>query len=99
MRAWLCKIICGKSKAASEPQERAFEDDTEQKINSIKRRIAALESSIGRRKQSNQNPSAPTKHLVEKNPRPKTDHLRSSLEKQSKNSELDAIKAKLMGKK
>lgn len=98
MRAWLCKIICGSTKMASEPSERAFEDDLQSKINSIKKRIAAVESRIGRYKQSNQNPSAQAKFMVVKKERSKNYSVRTGNEKQKKDNStnIDLLKTKLM---
>ena len=97
MRAWLCKIICGSTKMALEPLERAIDDSTH-KTNSIKRRIAAMESRIGRYKQSNQNPSAQTKQLVVKKERSKNYSVRTGNEKQKKDNStnIDLLKTKLM---
>jgi len=99
MRAWLCKIICGSTKMASEPSERAFEDDLQSKINSIKKRIAAVERSIGRRDRSNNNSQAQAECMVETAQRSKRNNLQSSNQKQTQsNKDLDLLKAKLMGK-
>ena len=99
MRQWLCNLIC-KTNSDEAVAERAFEDDLQSKINSIKRRIAAMERTIGRRNKSNNDSQAQAKFMVEEAQRSKRNNLQPSGETQSQgNKDLDLLKAKLMGKK
>ena len=94
MREWLCNIICRTAKTAP-AVERAFEDELEFKVNSIKKRIAAMERTIGRHNRSDNNPQAPSECMVEQAQRSKRNHLPASNKKQTQS---DLLKAKLMGR-
>jgi|TARA_A200000159_G_scaffold104646_1_gene97344 hypothetical protein len=99
MRQWLCNLIC-KTNSDEAVAERAFEDDLQSKINSIKKRIAAMERTIGRRNRSSNNSQAQAEFMVEKAQRSERNNLQSSDQKQTQgNKDLDRLKAKLMGKK
>ena len=99
MRQWLCNLIC-KTNSDEAVAERAFEDELEFKVNSIKRRIAAMERTIGRRNKSNNDSQTQTKFMVGPEERSKRNNLQTSSKKQSQgNKDLDLLKAKLMGKK
>ena len=94
MREWLCNLIC-KTNSDEAVAERAFEDELQSKINSIKKRIAVMERTIGRRNRSNNNPQAPSECMVEQAQRSKRNHLPASNKKQTQS---DLLKAKLMGR-
>lgn len=95
MREWLCKIICGSTQVASELPERAFEDDLTTKITDIKKRIATLERTIGRRSKSTSTSQTQPKQILATQAGPKVEVVEPS----SKDKELADIKAKLLGKK
>jgi hypothetical protein len=79
-----------KEETLYEPQTDAFARTAE-----IKARIAALRSSLGREEKSTQVPQARPKHVVAEEPQqPPRDPNR-----EQKARELNAMKAKLMGKK
>lgn len=94
MREWLCNLIC-KTNSDEAVAERAFEDELQSKINSIKKRIAVMERTIGRRNRSDNNPQAPSECMVEQAQRSKRNHLPASNKKQTQS---DLLKAKLMGR-
>ena len=94
MREWLCYLIC-KTNSDEAVAERAFEDELQSKINSIKKRIAVMERTIGRRNRSDNNPQAPSECMVEQAQRSKRNHLPASNKKQTQS---DLLKAKLMGR-
>ena len=94
MREWLYNLIC-KTNSDEAVAERAFEDELQSKINSIKKRIAVMERTIGRRNRSDNNPQAPSECLVEQAQRSKRNHLPASNKKQTQS---DLLKAKLMGR-
>ena len=95
MREWLCKIICGSTQVASELPERAFEDDLTTKITDIKKRIATLERTIGRRSKSTSTSQTQPKQILAPQTGPKVEVVEPS----NKDKELADIKAKLLGKK
>lgn len=94
MREWLYNLIC-KTNSDEAVAERAFEDELQSKINSIKKRIAVMERTIGRRNRSDNNPQAPSECMVEQAQRSKRNHLPASNKKQTQS---DLLKAKLMGR-
>ena len=98
MREWLCKIICGSTNTAH-AVERAFEDDREQTIANIRRRIATIKRDQGWDQKPIKITQTQTKSVVVETARPEKRDLESTPEKQQKNRELDDLKAKLMGKK
>ena len=98
MREWLCNIICRTAKTAP-AVERAFEDELEFKVNSIKRRIAAMERTIGRRNKSNNDSQTQTKFMVEPEERSKRNNVQTSNQKQEQNNKAEELKRKLMGLK
>ena len=98
MREWLCNIICRTAETAP-AVERAFEDELEFKVNSIKKRIATIRSNIGRSAQSDQTSQTQTKFMVEEAQRSKRNHLQASNQKQEQNNKADELKRKLMGLK
>jgi hypothetical protein len=95
MREWLCKIICGSTQVALELPERAFEDDLTTKITDIKKRIATLERTIGRRTKSNSTSQTQSDQILATQTGPKVEVVEPS----NKDKELADIKAKLLGKK
>ena len=98
MRQWLCNLIC-KTKNDRAVVERAFEDELEFKVNSIKKRIATIRSNIGRSTQSNQTSQTQSKCMVEEAQRSERNNLQQSGQKQQQNNKADELKRKLMGKK
>ena len=98
MREWLCNIICRTAKTAP-AVERAFEDELEFKVNSIKRRIAAMERTIGRRNKSNNDSQTQTKFMVGPEERSKRNNVQTSNQKQEQNNKAEELKRKLMGLK
>lgn len=99
MREWLCKIICRHHKDAVTTAERAFEDDLEQKIIRLKRRIAAAQSSHAMLYGSYKNTQTPTKPVVVATARSTISAVEQTSEEQQKNRELNDLRAKLMGRK
>jgi hypothetical protein len=98
MREWLCNIIFRTAKTAP-AVERAFEDELEFKVNSIKKRIAAIRSNIGRSAQPNQTSQTQTKFMVEPEERSKRNNVQTSNQKQEQNNKAEELKRKLMGLK
>jgi hypothetical protein len=98
MRQWLCNLIC-KTNSDEAVAERAFEDELEFKVNSIKRRIAAMERTIGRRNKSNNDSQTQTKFMVEPEERSKRNNVQTSNQKQEQNNKAEELKRKLMGLK
>ena len=98
MRQWLCNLIC-KTNSDEAVAERAFEDELEYKVNSIKRRIAAMERTIGRRNKSNNDSQTQTKFMVEPEERSKRNNVQTRNQKQEQNNKAEELKRKLMGLK
>ena len=95
MREWLCKIICKNLGATNTVAERAFHEnstyDFETKIRDLRRRIKEQYARLEHTQTQSRTTHKP-KEVAEQTPN--VDQARAA-----KNAELDAIKAKLMGKK
>ena len=98
MREWLCKIICRSMGATNTVAERATHDrenntlDLEAKVRDIRRRIAEQNRRLNRYSTSGDIRQPKETNFKEKN-------LGATFERASKQAEMNALKAKLMGKK
>jgi len=98
MREWLCKIICGKKVAAHDAAGRANSDrqdstlDLEAKVRDIRRRINEQNRRLDRYSTSSHNVQSETRISQKKD-------LDTAPKTTSRDAELNALKAKLMGKK
>jgi len=97
MREWLCKIICGNMGAANTAAERANSGqsstvDLEAKVRDIRRRISEQNRRLNRYSTSEE-PSKPKERSVTQK------DLGPTSERASKDAEMNALKAKLTGKK
>ena len=98
MREWLCKIICRSMGATNTVAERATHDrenntlDLETKVRDIRRRIAEQNRRLNRNSTSGAIRQPKERSITQEN-------LGATSERASKQAEMNALKAKLMGKK
>ena len=97
MREWLCKIICKNMGATSTVAERANSGqsstvDLETKVRDIRRRIAEQNRRLDRYSTSGDIRQPEERSAKEKD-------LGETSERASRNAEMNALKAKLMGNK
>lgn len=98
MRQWLCRIICGNKGATNTVAERANSDkknstvDLEAKVRDIRRRIAEQNRRLDRY-------STPRDIHQSTKAHTKKESMGTSLKETSRNAEMNALKAKLMGKR
>ena len=98
MRQWLCRIICGNMGATNTVAERANSDrqnstvDLEAKVRDIRRRIAEQNRRLNRYSTPGDIHQSTKAHT-------KKESVGTTPEKASRDAELNALKAKLMGKR
>lgn len=98
MRQWLCRIICGNKGATNTVAERANSDrqnstvDLEAKVRDIRRRIAEQNRRLNRH-------STPRDIRQPKETTVTQKDLGTTSEKTSRDAEMNALKAKLMGRR
>ena len=98
MREWLCKIICRNMGATSTVAERANSDrqnstlDLEAKVRDIRRRIAEQNRRLNRYSTSGDIRKPKETNFKE-------EKVDTTPERASRNAEMNALKAKLMGNK
>jgi len=98
MRQWLCRIICGNKGATDTVAERANSDrqnstvDLEAKVRDIRRRIAEQNRRLNRNSTSRDIRQPKERSITQEN-------LDTTSKTASRDTELNALKAKLMGKR
>lgn len=98
MRDWLCKILC-KSTDTVSVVERAYEDELQERVIGLKRRIAAIKSSNGWIEESIKTAQAQPKSVVAETTKSTIHTRRTGKEVSQKDREMNDLKAKLLGYK